>query len=199
MPTGYTAPVQSGKITDFAAFAMQCARAFGALITMRDESPEAPIPERFEPTDHHARELQVAVARLAELQAMTPEEVARASVKAHADAYTSWLERERTRREQRGRYELMLAQVDAWEPPTDAHEGLKRFMREQLTESIRFDCGEPYPEPVSPGPAEWLATQVEKAEWSAAYHTKADQEERERVEGRNRWLAALRASLVRAA
>lgn len=197
MPTGYTAPVQSGEIADFATFAMQCARAFGALVTMRDEPVDAPIPERFESTDYHARELSAAVARLADLQAMSPEEVARASVKAHADAYASWMERERTRREQRARYEVMLAQVDAWEPPTDGHEGLKRFMREQLTESIGFDCGEPYPEPVSPGPDGWLAAQIEKAEWSAAYHAKADREERERVEGRNRWLADLRASLKR--
>lgn len=30
MPTGYTFEVCEGKMTDFSAFALQCARAFGA-------------------------------------------------------------------------------------------------------------------------------------------------------------------------
>lgn len=37
MPTGYTASVQEGKVTEFRDFAMECARAFGALVMMRDE------------------------------------------------------------------------------------------------------------------------------------------------------------------
>lgn len=48
MPTGYTADVQSGKVTDFAEYAMNCARAFGALVLMRDDPSDADIPERFE-------------------------------------------------------------------------------------------------------------------------------------------------------
>ena len=35
MPTGYTAAVCSGEITEIKDFALSCARAFGALITMR--------------------------------------------------------------------------------------------------------------------------------------------------------------------
>jgi hypothetical protein len=35
----------------------------------------------------------------------------------------------------------MLAQVEAWEPPTEDHVGLKDFMKEQLTSSIDFDTG----------------------------------------------------------
>lgn len=49
MPTGYTAAVCDGKITEFPAFALQCARAFGALITMRDDAMNAPIPEEIKP------------------------------------------------------------------------------------------------------------------------------------------------------
>jgi len=45
MPTGYTYPVQDGKITELRDFALLCTRGFGALIMMRDEPMDAPIPE----------------------------------------------------------------------------------------------------------------------------------------------------------
>ena len=47
MPTGYTAPIKDG--ISFNDFMWGCARAFGALIMMRDDPPGTPIPERFEP------------------------------------------------------------------------------------------------------------------------------------------------------
>ena len=37
----------------------------------------------------------------------------------------------------RERYETMLAEVEAWQPPTPDHEELKRFMADQLRESKR--------------------------------------------------------------
>ena len=58
MPTGYTAYVQDGVITEFADFAMKCARAFGALIDMRDESLDAEIRVQREPnTEYFDKEL----------------------------------------------------------------------------------------------------------------------------------------------
>lgn len=51
MPTGYTANIKNG-IT-FEEFALDCARNFGALIIMRDEPKDAPIPEQFEASKHH--------------------------------------------------------------------------------------------------------------------------------------------------
>jgi len=60
MPTGYTYPVVEGKITEFSDFALSCARAFGALITMRDDPHDTPIPETFEPSDYNAKKLAEA-------------------------------------------------------------------------------------------------------------------------------------------
>lgn len=45
MPTGYTAAIKYG-IT-FKEFALDCARNFGACISMRDEPRETPIPDEF--------------------------------------------------------------------------------------------------------------------------------------------------------
>lgn len=52
MPTGYTAGVKDGTVTDFKAFVMQCARAFGALIDMRDDPSDVPIPKSFAPSSY---------------------------------------------------------------------------------------------------------------------------------------------------
>ena len=64
MPTGYTASVADGRVTEFAPFALQCARAMGALIMMRDEPHDAPIPERFEASDYYSKSLAEARERL---------------------------------------------------------------------------------------------------------------------------------------
>lgn len=59
MPTGYTADVADGKITDFVEYALQCARAFGACIMLRDEPISSEIPE-FQPSDYNANALAEA-------------------------------------------------------------------------------------------------------------------------------------------
>ena len=41
MPTGYTAEILNGEIKTFPEFAKKCARAFGAMIHMRDDSLDA--------------------------------------------------------------------------------------------------------------------------------------------------------------
>ena len=43
MATGYTFNVVDGQITTLSDFAMQCARAFGLLIDMRDAPSDAPM------------------------------------------------------------------------------------------------------------------------------------------------------------
>ena len=45
MPTGYTAPVEDGSITDLRAYALRCARNTGHLYsTLQDVPLDAPIP-----------------------------------------------------------------------------------------------------------------------------------------------------------
>lgn len=89
MATGYTCDVSDGKITTLRDFALRCARAFGALITMRDEPFDAPIPEKFEPhTDYHDKAIREAREQLEKLSAMSPAQVAKAA-KADADKITA--------------------------------------------------------------------------------------------------------------
>jgi len=196
MPTGYTADVSNGKIATLPDFAMGCARAFGALIAMRDEPADAPIPE-FQPSDYSARQLEVATARLATLRAITPDECSAAAVADYNTQCQSRADSLRERTETRERYESMLEKVKDWTPPSDDHQRFKDFMVEQLAESIKFDCGEyPMSELIQLTGPQWLAGQLQLAQRDIDYHTKAHAEEVERVAGRNAWVKALRESLV---
>lgn len=50
MPTGYTADIKDG--ISFETYAMNCARAFGACVSLRDKpSGGKVIPDAFEPSD----------------------------------------------------------------------------------------------------------------------------------------------------
>lgn len=141
MPTGYTADIPSG-IT-FTQFALNCARSFGALISLRD-NPKEQIPDEIRPNQYHKRAMVDLQNELKALHTMSDKELEQAS-------YVSWIKEEeiRTRileeiRQRRKAYERMLAKVNAWTPPTPDHFALKTFMIKQIEESIQFDCTETY-------------------------------------------------------
>ena len=86
MPTGYTLDLYDVKDITFEEFALRCARAFGALISMRDEPIDAPIPERFEPSDYHLKELEKAKKRLKEVKKWNEETAEQEAVRAYQEA-----------------------------------------------------------------------------------------------------------------
>lgn len=196
MPTGYTAKIADG--ISFREFAMDCARAFGACIEIRDEpgGGEA-IPEKFEPSDYHDKRLAEARAERTRIFAMSAEETEVAAEAAWNAAETRRLERLAGYRALRSRYEAMLADVDAWKPPTIEHAEMRTFMRDQITQSINFDCNESYadtPEKRLTG-SEWWGTMLAKADRDIEYHAREAGKERERAASRTKWVANLRASL----
>lgn len=196
MPTGYTAPIADG--ISFEQFAMGCARGFGALIMMRDEPTNAPIPESFEPSDYHHKKLEQLHAEMDELATLSPAEcVARAADEYNA-AEIRRLDRLNEMADLRGKYAGMLQAVDAWTPPSDEHIHLQEFMRKQLTESIDFDCDASYYAIETPrlSGQVWLEQQLEKARRDIAYHEQRHKEEVERTNQRNEWLRLLRESLA---
>lgn len=196
MPTGYTASVSDGKVTEFNEYAMNCARAFGALISMRDDPSDAEIPAEFAPSDYHVKALADAKERLAQLQAMTIDQRKIAADAAHNEEVASWDRREAEKKTTRERYQAMLEKVSAWAPPTSEHAELKNFMQSQLLQSIDFDCGPAYsarPTPVKRD--DWHAKAVEQATRDVEYHTVENQKAIDRAAGRTAWIAALRQSL----
>lgn len=195
MPTGYTSDLYDGKPVTPAEFIMRCARAFGALIEMRDESPDAKIPEAFEPHPYYAEQAEEAKKKFASLIGMSQEkraELAKAQNKRDMD---QWLKGEQTRKERRERYEAMFKEIEAWEPPTPDHFELRNFMLAQLSESIDFDCNYKVDPPKMLDPEEWWAQELTMAEHNVEYYKERWEEELDRVRGRNEWVRALRDSL----
>ncbi|MFJ2541067.1 hypothetical protein [Pseudomonas sp. NPDC087614] len=196
MPTGYTADIKDG--ISFSTFALNCARAFGATITLRDEPGGGEkIPERFEPSDYHAKALDADRETLAALESMTQRECELKAAADHTEAEVQRLSRIKEHDDLRQRYEEMLKCARLWIPPSEEHACLKEFMIQQITDSLKWDCDTSYyatPTPVLSG-LEWLESAKEKTISSIAYHKKAYADEVARTEQRNTWISALRASL----
>lgn len=198
MPTGYTHDVQTGKVTEFREFALQCARAFGACVMMRHEPSDKPIPDEFPiDTSYHDEQLQRAKDRMTEVTGLTDAECDERARLEYEGAVQSQQERAAEREKQRLRYKQMLQQVQAWEPPSSDHIELKSFMFKQLTESIDFDCNlfGTDTHPILLTGSEWRDAQMEKANWSINYHTDERAKEIDRVKSRNKWIKDLRESL----
>jgi hypothetical protein len=195
MPTGYTADIPKG--ISFKTFALNCARAFGACVMLRDEpgGGEA-IPERLEPSDYHAKKLDGLRAELEAVAKMTDQECLLAHV-------AEWDEGERYRlakldevRREAAAYTAMLEQVQAWTPPS-GHERFKAFMVEQLETTLKYDGDTSYYENPAPklNALAWREQRETKIARDIIYHERENAAEIERTNGRNAWLQALRSSL----
>lgn len=176
---------------------MQCARAFGACVLMRDDPSDKPIPEKFEPSSYHKDQIKNAKMRLEQLNGMNEKEAEEKAQKEWEASLAAYEEIMNAKKHQKDSYEKMLAKVQDWTPPGDDHREFKEFMISQIKESIRFDCGyEPTkPQPKAQDANDWKEAQLKQAQKDIDYHTKAYSEEVERTDGRNKWIGDLRNSL----
>lgn len=196
MPTGYTADIAKG-IT-FPQFAMNCARAFGACLTLRDEAVDGEaIPEHFEPSDYHLTQLDIARTNLADLESMSDEEAETHCKETYQMREANRLKCLQENNARIASYWAMLELVRGWTPPSDDHEELREFMQKQIEESIKFDDNRDYyQKPIAPQSAEdWLEVQKSSALKSIEYHKSEYAKEVERTNQRNEWIRLLRDSL----
>lgn len=195
MPTGYTWGVANGTVTSFSQFAMGCARAFGALVHMRDDSSDAEIRPR-EVSPWHAEQIAESRAQLARLDAMAADEAEATANYDWVAATKAWEGRNAERREQSNRYLAMFDSVEKWVPPSGEHQRFKAFMMEQLRDSMAHDCNSSYDmTPVRVIGSDYLQQQREATTRSIEYHEKRMAEESESVKLANAWVDALRQSL----
>ncbi len=180
---------------------MGCARAFGALIMMRDDPQNAEIPESFEASTYHKDAIEKESTELNELLAMdhsTADAKAKEAHQKHIDYHTKAIAKNNALS---AKYKAMLAQVEAYESPSPDHDNFKKFMADQITESIKFDCSSNYHrESLASAKlmsgAEWILAEKERLEKSIDYHKKQHQEELDRTNNRNEWVKKLRDSLT---
>lgn len=193
MPTGYTNVIDDNPDVTFEAFAWRCARAFGALVTMRDDPTGAPIPEELQPAPYYLDSVTTKRAAAQLAKAMTRDE-AEVAMRAEAQETEARNAERRVEHEKKvAGYARMRAAVAKWKPPTGEHGGLRSFMLEQLDTG---DPGDLYVERPFVGTVdEWMAEQVASAEKSLSYAETSLREEEERTRSRNAWLRALRESI----
>lgn len=194
MPTGYTAAIADG-IT-FQQYAMNCARAFGALVMMRDEPADAPIPEKFEPSDYHDKAIAESSAELGRLQSLSDAELLAEHATALREHAADYERRVAESNAIRAKYEAMLVQARAYKAPTPDHQKFAEFMVDQIVNSIDFDCKVYEREGPPADPHHWRAQECARLVRDIAYHENGKREEIERTTKRNEWIAALRKSLA---
>lgn len=195
MPTGYTAKIREG--VTFKEFALTCARAFGACITMKEESLETPIPDEFLPTDYYTNKIMDLTNKLKEYTEMDDiawSEAARLYYKRKE------LQRNKHLQEMKDlecKYQNMLYSVNSWQAPSEDHKKLKQFMIKQLEDSITWDCDSTYytEQTEQLSDAEFKYKTLTEVHEAIEYNIKMHNEEVERIKSRNEWVRLLRESL----
>ena len=196
MPTGYTYNIKDG--ISFKEYAMNCAKAFGACITMGDEQLNKEIPDEFKPSSYHKDRIDEIQKEINELTKLTEKQIKEICLNEY--------EEEKRRKDNRikensnllNKYENMLKQAKKYNPPSKDHIEFKKFMISQIEESIKFDCDIDYYENQKIILKDYKIYKqdiLEDLHRDMLYHVEKYKKEVKIVEGRNKWLKQLRESL----
>ena len=197
MPTGYTEDIKNG--ISFETYAMNCARAFGACVDLRDDPGGGEcIPTKFEPKNFYVDEITNIRSELLALRLMTPSEIEIHAAKDYDDKETRRIIRLKEIAELRAAYEAMLMKVNAWVAPTPEHAEYHKFMRQQIVDSIKFDCDTDYysTPTIQLSGDEWLANKLKNLTDDLNYYIKMHDEDVKRAQDKTTWITALRVSLL---
>lgn len=208
MPTGYTAKLYEGEEQSFNEFVLECSRAFGAMISLRDD-PRAEIPTELEVDSFYFTQVEKAQKELEQLQNASDAELMVQAKSERQYSLSSQYENAVRKEAARQGYTEMLAKVKAWVPPTEEHVNLKAFMVEQLESSLQSDCrGEAVDleelRSLVNRPVEDSDIDIEKfraeglniAERRLTYAAEHLADQQNSVADKNRWIKALRNSLT---
>lgn len=146
MPNGYTHIIyddKDDKVT-FEDYMFECTRAFGARIRERDdrrtEENRRPILPIKPDISYYEEALQENCEELAEINGLSMEEYIEMRKAEIDDDNRSTMEYNRRNAATYNRYEQIIAEAQAWTPPTEEHNEFKAFMLKHLIESQEFDC-----------------------------------------------------------
>jgi hypothetical protein len=194
MPTGYTASIKDG--VSFKEFASQCARAFGALVELRDEPLSSKLPDEIKVSDYYLRQIRDTTAELEALENIPLKDAEEKAQTEYKAAIAHNKEYAESKKDLKKKYNAMLKDACAWTPPSKDHQGLKDFMIEQLKESIRVDCSDYAPnEPILLTGEQWLYKKQQSLKKSLNYHIAEYGKEQTRTAERNEWIRQLKESL----
>lgn len=204
MPTAYGATAIDKKM-GLRNYALMCTRAIDVCASLRDEPLSTPIPEKFEAKNdvnlvYHTKILAEDRQELERLLAMTEHEkivFGQASLvkdrKERQDLLDETLKTNLY-------FTTLKTEAETWEPPTEKHTGLKKFMLEQIVLNIdSTDYQEKeLAKALSATAMDYYDEAVHTAQYGIGYHQDRLKEKIERnntTDYRNEWLKDLRDSL----
>ncbi len=195
MPTGYTYKIEEG--ISFQEYALQCARAFGACISMRDEPSDTPIPEKFEESSYYSKEVEKIKKKLEQLELLSEKELQEIIDNEYGDEIKNKQKQITKCKMLKKKYDKMLEEIIRWTPPSIEHFELKHFMRNQINISYS-DCDCEYWENkkiIKLSVEQYRNEKKKELSKDLDYYMYNWKEETERVAKRNLWIKQLRDSL----
>lgn len=199
MPTGYTAPIYEGQDLSLSEYAQRCARAFGALVSLRDEPLSNSIPDKVEPSTFYDGMLSKVQKEYDEFL-QNPPTIAFAEAeyeKLIAKEIENMARHNAKAKDLELRYRVLLDKVSAWQPPTPEHAGLKSFMIRQLELSIEGDCII-IDKPHIPDKDDFVNDIIsgESLKKRLAHYKDSAAKENSNIEEKNLWIKQLKDSLM---
>jgi hypothetical protein len=180
MLNNYTKIIAKGG--DFRTFVTECAKVFS------NQHWDSELPEKFEPDRHHKDARDTAWEKIEALNGMTAEERERAESQDKHNKELRYAENLNKRASLRYLYLSMLKEVTEWTGPGN----LRAFMIKQITDGLEYDC---FALDWTSSAKDWYTEQYENLVDDFEYHRGKYEEELERVQKENEWLAKLRSSL----
>ncbi len=159
---------------------------------MQRDDPMSDPPKAPEKSDYHTEELAKARKKLKSLMIMAEAEKIERFVREVNKIRKQNKEWEDDRTQKNKRYADMRSEVEAWEPPTPDHVGMKKFMLEQIDISMEKT---PYSQDEPTSANALHAEEIAIARRDIEYHTEEDAKEEMRMKERADWIAKLYASL----
>ncbi len=179
------------KLVHFKDFALGCARAFGACVMQRDD-PADVKPKIMPEESYHTEELK----KLGKFKKPTKAEFDSYVIERIADCKETI---DKMKKLQTA-YNKKIEEAQDWNPPTPEHEGLKKFMIQQLTDSMQFDCSYYYYESElkklnNMTYDDYVNEQKKHHKWKIKYHTEYLEKDLNNIRKRNKWIQDLYNSL----
>jgi len=185
MSTNFTSKIADG-IT-FNEFILSCSRY------------EKGTVEEEVASDCHLKEVKKAKAKLKKILAMDAVECARAATKKHIKEVNHNKRMIQVRIDLKQKYEKMLKEVEAWDPPSIDHSAFKRIMIDQILDSISCDCDTSYYQkqkiPLLSG-RKWKAEMIDHLNEDIRYYSDKYAKEVDNTYKRKLWIRQLKNSLT---
>lgn len=200
MLTFYVAPLlDSDGNESFKTFALRCARAFGALVEMREQPLSNGTPRELPSIDltYYQRQIQKEERELTRLLAFADSEKrehGQRKINADIIVYENMLVKDHRENEI---LNAMIEKVDAWRPPTADHVELQKFMHEQLTICLNNDsyARDAIAKLKAKNPLNVYQESAETCQSNIIYNRKQITEKTARHKDRNEWVKQLWDSL----